>query len=42
MIVFEAVEPVTAVDLFREWWPWCQAAVLIAVFAGMALLGIKL
>lgn len=43
MVTTETAEPVvTAVQLFNEWWPWCQAVALLAVFAGMALLGIKL
>lgn len=32
----------TAVDLFVEWWPWCQAVALVGVFGVMALVGVKL
>ena len=35
-------EPVTAVALFAQWWPWCQAVALVGVFAVMALVGVKL
>lgn len=33
---------ITAVQLFAEWWPWCQAVALLMVFAAMAVLGLKL
>lgn len=34
-------EPVTAVALFAQWWPWVQTVALVGVFGVMYLVGVK-